>query len=158
MVIRTIIIWLLFAATAFANQKDVNFIQKINPKVSHSEALTISKLTHEYSQKYKLDPDLVLAIMGTESTFKKKAKSSRKSIGYMQVHHASWKDDKWYKMIVPNKNSLFTPNINIEAGCYILSELRKEDRNRYVSKYLGERNYHYIQKVKKNRELHRKGK
>mgnify|MGYP003602049217 FL=1 len=158
MAIRTIIIWLLFAATAFANQKDINFIQKINPKVEYNEALTISNLTREYSSKYQLDPNLVLAIMGTESTFKKKAKSYRKSIGYMQVHHSSWKDDKRYKMIVPNRNSLLIPRVNIEAGCYILSELRKEDRNRYVSMYLGERNYQYIQKVKKNRELHRKGK
>ena len=154
---KTLLIWLLFTVPAFANQKDINFIQKLNPKVDYNEAKTISIHTRDYANKYQLDPNLVIAIMGTESNFKKKARSSRRSIGYMQVHHDSWKNDKWYKMIVPNRNALFTTRVNIEAGCYILSELRKENKDRYVSLYLGERNYEYLQKVRKNRELHKKG-
>ena len=66
MAIRTIIIWLLFAATAFANQKDINFIQKINPKVEYNEALTISNLTREYSSKYQLDPNLVHPLLNVQ--------------------------------------------------------------------------------------------
>ena len=152
---KTAVLWLLLSVPAFANQQDVKFIQQINPKVNENEARIISFHTRTYAAKYKLDPNLVLSIMGVESSFKRTAKSPRKSVGYMQVHHDSWKKDVGYKKIVPKKSDLLIPKVNIEAGCYVLSELRKEDNKRYVSKYLGERNYTYLQKVRRNRILHK---
>ena len=75
----------------------------------------------------------------------------------MQVNHNSWKKDPGYRKIVLDKRQLAHPRINIEAGCFVLSELRKQDSNRYVSLYLGERNYEYLQKIKRYRKLHKTG-
>ena len=154
---KVMTIMLMLCSTAWANTKDVEFIQHINPKVSNSAAENISSYVNTYSNKYKLDPNLVISLMAVESDFKAKAISPKNALGLMQVNHNSWKKDPGYKKIVSDKRQLSHPRINIEAGCFVLSELRKQDRNRYVSLYLGERNYEYLQKIKRYRKLHKIG-
>ena len=154
---KIIVVMLMLCSTAWANTKDVEFIQHINPKVSQSAAESISSYVNSYSSKYELDPNLVISLIAVESDFKVKAVSPKKAYGLMQVNHNSWKKDPGYRKIVSDKKQLVHPRINVEAGCFVLSELRKQDSNRYVSLYLGERNYEYLQKIKRYRKLHKTG-
>ena len=154
---KILVVILMLCSTAWANTKDVEFIQHVNPKVSKSAAESISSYVNTYSNKYELDPNLVISLMSVESDFKQKAVSPKNAYGLMQVSHNSWKKDPGYKKIVPDKRQLSHPRINIEAGCFVLSELRKQDKNRYVSLYLGERNCEYLQKIKRYRKLHKIG-
>ena len=146
-----IILVVLLHTNSFAFGKDVNFIQSINPKVDYHDAKRISEYSREYSRKYNLEHDLVLAVMATESVFKKTAKTN-KSTGIMQINHNAWKRDEDYKKIVKSSSSLKNPKTNIEAGCLILSKLKEKNQKRYVSKYLGERNYAYLKKVRDYRK------
>lgn len=64
----------------------------------------------KYAEKYNLEPNMVKAIMKTESGFNKNATSSAKCQGLMQVN------PKY------NKGNLYDPDTNIDAGCRIYRE------------------------------------
>lgn len=80
-----------------------------------------------YSEEYKLDPLLVFAIIKVESNFAPDAVSPKKARGLMQI---SEKTGNWgaQKLDIANYNSgmLYTPETNIQLGCWYLSTLYEE--------------------------------
>ena len=80
-----------------------------------------------YSQKYNVDPFLVLAIIKVESKFDPDAVSSRNARGLMQI---SLKTGKWGAQVLKlngyDNDSLFDPETNISIGCWYLNILAKE--------------------------------
>lgn len=84
----------------------------------------------KYSQKYKLDPYLVAAVIKTESNFDEGAKSNKNAYGLMQItpDTAQWAAEK---MNIYNFKTqmLYNPEFNIRMGCWYLDNLKEEFKN-----------------------------
>lgn len=80
-----------------------------------------------YSRKYNLDPYFVTAVIRTESSFNKDAKSSKNAYGLMQITSdtAEWAASKM-KLDDFNVIKLYDPELNINMGCWYLNDLKKE--------------------------------
>lgn len=80
-----------------------------------------------YSEKNKIDPFLVAAIIKNESNFNHKAVSHVGAIGLMQIMPDT---GEWIakQMGLPNytKDSLYETQMNIRMGCWYLGELDAE--------------------------------
>ena len=83
-----------------------------------------------YSQKYDIDPYLVMAIIKTESSFKPDAVSPKNARGLMQISERTgrWGAER-LKLDNYSNESLFSPEINIFIGCWYLSVLYGEFGN-----------------------------
>lgn len=64
-----------------------------------------------------VDPLLLLAVIGVESSFKSSAKSNAGAIGYMQVV------PRWHLNKIDDVNKLWIPHYNINIGAAILGDL-----------------------------------
>lgn len=86
-----------------------------------------SNYVEQYSAKYDLNPDLVYAVIKTESNFNPNAKSDVGAIGLMQITDST---GQWIaqQMGVKNYNSnmLKDPRISIEFGCWYLEDLYQQ--------------------------------
>lgn len=82
------------------------------------------KTINEYSQKYHLDPLLVLAVIKRESSFNEDATSNKNARGLMQI---SDRTGEWAaeNLNIENYNnqSLYNPEINIRIGTWYLNKL-----------------------------------
>lgn len=81
----------------------------------------------EYSQKYDLDPYLVMSVIRTESGFKENVRSNKNAIGLMQItpDTASWAAEKMN--IYDFKDSMLNdPRFNIQMGCWYMKDLKNE--------------------------------
>ncbi len=80
-----------------------------------------------YSEKYNVDPYLVLAIIKVESKFDPDAVSPKNARGLMQI---SLKTGEWgaktLKLQDYDGESLFDPETNITIGCWYLKVLAEE--------------------------------
>lgn len=84
----------------------------------------------KYSQKYNIDPCLVVAIINVESNFDVKAKSPKGARGLMQISPitADWAA-KELNLQDFTLESLYEPETNIMIGCWYLSILEEEYDN-----------------------------
>ena len=77
------------------------------------------------AEKYGLDPQMVRAIMKTESDFKKTSVSSAGARGLMQVMPCVWSEiRKRYNLQWNYAGNVFEPEKNIEVACAYLAWLR----------------------------------
>lgn len=85
--------------------------------------LKYSEIIKEQSEKYQLDPYLVMAVISTESRFRENASSHRGAKGLMQITEetAKWCVEK-FEIQADSKN-IYQPRINIEIGCAYLEFL-----------------------------------
>lgn len=86
-----------------------------NDKLNYEDALKYGFYVEVYARKRNLDPDLVVAIIITESHANYLVESSVGAIGLMQIHYKVWK-----KVIDLSKKELFEPKTNIRYGTKIL--------------------------------------
>jgi len=114
--------FVLFLAIVFTG---IIFAMSYVPKLMYPAKYT--DLIKRYSQKYGLDPYLVLAIIKAESDFKPNAISRKNARGLMQITE---KTGKWgaEQLNLGNytNDALYDPEINISIGCWYLSVLYKE--------------------------------
>lgn len=103
-------------------QKTIDYIQSKNKHVSNADAYQIVKSTTEWSTKYGLDPQLILAVQEVESSFNKFAISHMGALGIMQVI-PSWHLDK-LKVAISKVGTpeLFDIHANIFLGVNVLNE------------------------------------
>lgn len=84
-------------------------------------------LIRKYSERYNLDPYLVLAVIKAESGFRHTAVSRKNARGLMQITEGT---GKWSAEKIGLKDftadMLFDPEININIGCWYLSRLYGE--------------------------------
>ncbi len=88
-----------------------------------------SEFVLEYSQNYDVDKDLVYAVIDCESGFDKDAVSDADAKGLMQITEKAF---EWVDAKLGLNNSysdVFDPEINIQYGTYLLSELLNEFEN-----------------------------
>ncbi len=111
-------------------------LSKVAPHIPEDERFAILRLVHKESNKFGLDPLLVLALINVESNFDHYAISSAGALGLMQVM-PFWKQEIGH----PDDN-LHNMEINLRYGCAILSQyLKKEKRDMTLalSRYNGSR-------------------
>jgi len=98
--------------------------------VSRLYPLKHIELIREYSDKYDLRPELVCAVIHTESRFRDEAVSRKGASGLMQALEttANWAADE---IGIENYNyaRIFEPGINIEIGCWYLNRLINQYKN-----------------------------
>lgn len=78
------------------------------------ERIDFLKLVHKESARANIPPELTLAVIQVESSFKQFAVSGAGARGYMQIMPF------WLKEIAGPGENLFHPKTNIRMGCTIL--------------------------------------
>ncbi|MBO5476928.1 MAG: lytic transglycosylase domain-containing protein [Clostridia bacterium] len=89
-----------------------------------------------YSEKYNIDPYLVLAVINTESRFDKEATSSKDAKGLMQVTDATAQEvnEITNSTEVLTEENIYDEDINIEIGCqYLASLIERYNGNYYLA-------------------------
>jgi len=89
-------------------------MQRVNPTLSGVESARIGRAVLRSSQRFRLDPELVTAVLLVESSGRPWVRSPKGALGLMQVmpHMASG---------MRIAGNLTTIESNIEAGCWILA-------------------------------------
>jgi len=119
-------------------------------KVPEAKAKFIVNEAIKHGTNTGISPELVLAVIGVESSFKEKAVSSHGARGLMQVLASSHKEKV---KSIGGVRSLYNPSKNILLGCNILAEYKDaSDGNlrRTLLRYngsLGNRRSKYPDKV-----------
>ena len=75
----------------------------------------IVEVVFEKSGKYGFDPNLIMSLIHTESSFRPKVVSSQGAYGLMQVNYSVWKDE-----LQIESSKIFDIEYNIEMGLRIL--------------------------------------
>lgn len=126
---------------------------RLNPTLSPALAERIAGAVLRFSAKYRLPPDLVMAVMEVESTARLGARSPKGALGLMQVmpHMAA---------AVGVAGNHTTVESNIEAGCSILSHnIRRLGQDDGVSAYFWGsdiRGVSYLNRVRTARQHYRR--
>jgi soluble lytic murein transglycosylase-like protein len=89
-------------------------MRRVNPTLSEVESARIGRAVVRSSQRFRLDPELVTAVLLVESSGRPWVRSAKGALGLMQVmpHMASG---------MRIAGNLTTIESNIEAGCWILA-------------------------------------
>jgi soluble lytic murein transglycosylase len=130
------------------------------------EVAILTNVIYDESVKFGIDPLLILAVIMTESSFKKDQRSTMGAEGLMQIKPSIAKSiaDKW-GIEWPQQRGLWNPSLNVKLGTAYLFELIlkfRDVRKAIIAYNLGEtvtREYiyfgaappaKYYNKVKKN--------
>jgi len=92
-----------------------------------SEKQDLVDFIFEESERYNFDPELILALISTESSFNQRAISSKGAIGLMQIIPSTGKEIAHAKKIDwhGDRELLFNPFLNIRFGIHYLYSLNK---------------------------------
>ncbi len=104
-------------------------LDAVNPNLAPSETERIASAVLRYSAKYRLDPELVTAVLLVESTARPWVRSPKGAVGLMQVMP---------HMMEPLglAGNAATIESNIEAGCWILANnIRRLGEEQGISSY-----------------------
>ena len=96
--------------------------------------LNFLALVHHEAKQANLNPELVLALIQTESYFERFAISRAGALGYMQIMPF------WLKELDRPDENLFTSQVNIRFGCTILAHYLKREKGdlrRALGRYNG---------------------
>ncbi len=80
----------------------------------------------DYSRTYNLPPEIVCAVINTESSFEPKARSSAGAMGIMQITEDTF---EWLQLKLGEEHPaelLYDYNINMKYGCFFLRLLYNE--------------------------------
>ncbi len=83
----------------------------------------ISEVVYKKSLKYDVNPDLVLALIEIESSFKPFAVSSQGAYGLMQINYKVWKNE-----LHIDSAKIFNIDYNVDLGVRILKMYLSEAR------------------------------
>ncbi len=99
-------------------------LQRRAPKIPETERFQVLQLAHKYAKAYKLDPQLVLAVIEVESNFDRFAISQVGARGLMQIMPF------WKEIIGHPDDNLMDIETNLRYGCAILSlYIKREKKN-----------------------------
>jgi len=114
------LLWLLTPATEWVRQR-VHVLED-SFGLDRAAAIEILSEVWKSSQYFEHDPDIVLAIIEQESSFKRNALSSTGAMGLMQVM------PEWWKRYNPNAD-FFSIKENIRLGCFVLWTYKNISQN-----------------------------
>jgi soluble lytic murein transglycosylase-like protein len=117
-------------------------IEDLQSDLGKNEIGRLANAVYEESKKYGYDPLFLLAVIKTESSFKKKAVSDKGAMGLMQMKPSTGSDLALRSGINwQDKYSLFNPKYNVRLGSLYLYELIlkfKDIKHAIVAYNLGE--------------------
>ena len=120
---------------------------------------TYKELVETYSEEYNVPPELIFAVIKTESKFKKNALSNSGAIGLMQIMPETF---SWLQTHISDKaldeEKLKDPKINIKYGTYFLSYLKKKYKDEKVQLSAYNAGIGTVEKWLKNKEYSSDGK
>lgn len=139
--------------------KICKFVKKVNPRISEATAIDIQESINFYSQERNIDPDIIAAILATESHFKphKVLLNQNKTIdvGICQINTIWVKEFKRLKRRPLKLMDLKNIDYCIDRMTEILAIHKNESKNwysKYHSKTKKLRKI-YEKKIKKNLSL-----
>lgn len=127
----------------FTDEHWAQFVQESTrmflPNKFKAQSEMISTAIIQASEKYRMDPVLILAVIQNESGFNPNRKGSVGEIGLMQVRPET---AKWiagvYKIKYEHSKDLYDPVLNIKIGAAFLDKLRNQfesESSLYLSAY-----------------------
>lgn len=107
--------------------KILDVIEEYQIGFSRDEEVQLAGVIHDESRKFGMDPLLILAVIISESSFKKHQLSDMGAEGLMQIMPSTGRvvASKW-GIEWPQKGGLFDPKVNIRVGVAYLFELLLE--------------------------------
>lgn len=122
--------------------KILEIIEDYQIGFNDDEITILSNVIYDESVKFGIDPLLILAVIKTESSFKRHQKSNMGAEGLMQIKPSIGKSvaKKW-GIDWPQKTGLWNPNLNVKLGTAYLFELIikfKDVRKAIIAYNLGE--------------------
>lgn len=102
-------------------------ITRINPRVTHEEAVRIVRAAYHCGQQYSLDPKLLLAMAQTESHFDTGAVGQVGERGLMQLQRRT------AESVGMHWSQAFDPDDNLCAGAAYLWEMHRRHRTRWAA-------------------------
>ncbi len=88
--------------------------------------LKYTDIVNKYSEKYEIPPEILYAVIKTESNFHEKAVSHAGAKGLMQLMDET---NNWVAALLREEvlaDDTFTPDTNIRRGTYLLSYLKSK--------------------------------
>lgn len=89
-----------------------------------------NEMVYKYSNQHEVEPELIYAVIKSESNFNTKAESTAGAIGLMQIMPNTF---NWLQSQKKNQqlgvSNLYDPETNIHFGSYLLSKLLKKYGN-----------------------------
>lgn len=128
------------------------YLKTYYKKVPDEVENIIAKTINDLSQKYHVDFNLVVGIIGVESSFDPYATSKVGARGLMQVRYSVWKNH----LKIPDVMTLHNIHEGIEYGILAFLQCKKEAKGNLklaLQKYNGTKESKYVNKV--NREVNR---
>ena len=131
--------------------KILEIIEDYQIGFNEDEITTLTDVIYEESVKFGIDPLLILAVIKTESAFKRYQRSHMGAEGLMQIKPSIGKSiaEKW-GIEWPQKRGLWNPDLNVRLGTAYLFELIlkfRDVREAIIAYNLGEtvtREYLYL--------------
>ena len=122
-------------------------IQTKQPKLDPIITTEIAKAVHKYSIKYQLPPELIIAVIERESTFRSTLVSNAGCKGLMQIN-VKFHQEKLKKLNVKGKQIFYIGN-NIHLGVMILREYYDSTQtiSEALTKYVGGSQKEYIKDI-----------
>jgi hypothetical protein len=119
-------------------------LRRANPGLADNERRRIGAAIMRSSDRYRLDPELIMAVMLVESDARPEARSPKGAMGLMQVM-------PYMMQPLHLAGNAMTIESNVEAGCFILaSNIRRWGFERGISAYFWGsevRDARYLEKV-----------
>lgn len=130
-------------------EKAAKAISKMYRYIDYKGAMQLVTSVYDHAKTHGIRPSLLLAMIATESSFKRTARSKKGAVGYLQVI------PKYHWNKIKGRN-LWDTDVNVQVGVLVLKECYKKHRSerRALACYNGatspEKAKLYYQQVAKN--------
>lgn len=102
-------------------------LDSLAPWMEEGEKRRLSYLVASEARRYGYDPELVLALILVESSFRIKAVSRKRALGLMQLRPPVAKAlARELGILLGDTKDVFEPEVNINLGLFYLSKLHAE--------------------------------
>ncbi len=119
-------------------QKVMRVLNSVKTNLNEEEKTDVARIIAKKSIEYGFSVEFVLAVIQTESSFNKYAKSPVGAIGLMQLMPVTGKAlAKDFGIVIKDKKHLYNPQLNVTLGMYYLKKLseRFKDMNLVLAAY-----------------------
>lgn len=119
---------ILLEAGAFSRISRIHeILTRFNTGLSVREEERLARQIYLESVRYGYDPELIISVILTESSFYKRAQSNKGAIGLMQLLPMTGKElAERNRIALRHTDDLFDPQINVRLGTNYLAQLHEQ--------------------------------